>query len=82
MNNKMINISDKENSSNNIDCASLSLEKIEELKDFKLSIRIGIAFAPKDGTTFMELYRHADQALYQTKRTGKNNYKICKNDEI
>ena len=30
MNNKMINISDKENSSNNIDCASLSLEKIEE----------------------------------------------------
>lgn len=56
--------------------------KIEELKDFKLSIRIGIAFAPKDGTTFMELYRHADQALYQTKRTGKNNYKICKNDEI
>lgn len=56
--------------------------KIEELKDFKLSIRIGIAFAPKDGTTFMKLYRHADQALYQTKRTGKNNYKICKNDEI
>ena len=55
--------------------------KIEELKDFKLSISIGIAFAPKDGTTFMELYRHADQALYQTKRTGKNNYKIYKNDE-
>lgn len=51
------------------------------LKDFKLSISIGIAFAPKDGTTFMELYRHADQALYQTKRTGKNNYKIYKNDE-
>lgn len=45
--------------------------KIEELKDFKLPIRIGIAFAPKDGTNFMELYRHADQALYQTKRTGQ-----------
>jgi diguanylate cyclase (GGDEF)-like protein len=54
--------------------------KIEELKDFKLSISIGIAFAP-NGTTFMELYHHADQALYQTKRTGKNNYKIYKNDE-
>lgn len=54
--------------------------KIEELKDFKLSISIGIAFAP-NGTTFMELYRHANQALYQTKRTGKNNYKIYKNDE-
>lgn len=52
--------------------------KIEELKDFKLSIRIGIAFAPKDGTNFMELYRHADQALYQTKRTGKAIIKYVK----
>ena len=54
---------------------------IEELQDFKLSISVGMAFAPSNGTTFMELYRHADQALYQTKRTGKNNYKIYKNDE-
>lgn len=50
--------------------------KIEELQDFKLSISVGMAFAPSNGTTFMELYRHADHALYQTKRTGKNNYKI------
>ena len=49
--------------------------KIEELQDFKLSISVGMAFAPSNGTTFMELYRHADHALYQTKRTGKNNYK-------
>ena len=55
--------------------------KIEELQDFKLSISVGRAFAPSNGTTFMELYRHADHALYQTKRTGKNNYKIYKNDE-
>lgn len=54
---------------------------IEELQDFKLSISVGMAFAPSNGTTFMELYRHADHALYQTKRTGKNNYKIYKNDE-
>ena len=52
--------------------------KIEELQDFKLSISVGMAFAPSNGTTFMELYRHADHALYQTKRTGKNNYKIYK----
>ena len=58
----------------------LNLEFSLYFKDFKLSISIGIAFAP-NGTTFMELYRHADQALYQTKRTGKNNYKIYKNDE-
>lgn len=55
--------------------------KIEELKDFKLSISVGMAFAPSNGKTFMELYRHADQALYQTKRAGKNSYKIYKNDE-
>ena len=55
--------------------------KIEELQDFKLSISVGMAFAPSNGTTFMELYRHADHALYQTKRIGKNNYKIYKNDE-
>ena len=55
--------------------------KIEELQHFKLSISVGMAFAPSNGTTFMELYRHADHALYQTKRTGKNNYKIYKNDE-
>lgn len=55
--------------------------KIEELQDFKLSISVGMAFTPSNGTTFMELYRHADHALYQTKRTGKNNYKIYKNDE-
>ena len=55
--------------------------KIEELQDFKLSISVGMAFAPSNGTTFMELYRHADHALYQTKRTGKKNYKIYKNDE-
>ena len=48
--------------------------KIEELQDFKLSISVGMAFAPSNGTTFMELYRHADHALYQTKRTGKNNW--------
>lgn len=52
--------------------------KIEELQGFKLSISVGMAFAPNNGTTFMELYRHADHALYQTKRTGKNNYKIYK----
>lgn len=55
--------------------------KIEELQGFTLSISIGIAFAPSHGTTFIELYRHADHALYQSKRSGKNNYKIYENDE-
>lgn len=55
--------------------------QIEELQGFKLSISVGIAYAPKQGTTFMELYRHADQALYKTKRSGKNGYNVYKRDE-
>lgn len=48
---------------------------------FRQTDIVGMAFAPSNGTTFMELYRHADHALYQTKRTGKNDYKIYRNDE-
>lgn len=55
--------------------------KIPELQDFVLSISVGMAYAPSQGTTFMELYRHADHALYQIKRSGKNNYNIYKSDE-
>lgn len=38
----------------------------------KLTCSIGIAFAPVHGTSFAELYIHADQALYSAKKTGKN----------
>lgn len=36
-----------------------------------IRISIGIAFAPKDGATYEELYRAADQALYAAKQNGK-----------
>ena len=31
---------------------------------------------PKDGTTFGELYKHADEALYTTKRNGRDGFSI------
>ena len=56
------------------------IEKIHSLEfpDFKeeLSASIGIAFAPKDGDCYMDLYKCADTALYQTKQNGKDGYRV------
>lgn len=43
---------------------------------WQLSASIGVAFYPEDGTDFASLYRNADQALYMTKKRGKNGYTI------
>jgi len=40
----------------------------------EVSISIGIAMAPQDGSSFMELYKKADKALYHVKNRGKNGY--------
>lgn len=42
------------------------------LADLKVSISIGISFSHGIGTTFEELYRKADIALYRAKDSGKN----------
>lgn len=54
---------------------------IDELENLQLSISVGIAYAPSQGTTFQELYRNADHALYQRKRTGKNGYNVYQKSE-
>ena len=43
---------------------------------FQISASIGAAIYPQHGTTYEELYAHADEAQYQAKRTGKNNHCI------
>lgn len=40
--------------------------------DHIISGSVGIAVSPKDGASFEELYHHADIALYQAKRDGRN----------
>ena len=40
-----------------------------------ITVSIGIAFAPRDGTTPDDLLRTADGAMYQVKECGKNGYR-------
>ncbi len=39
-----------------------------------VSASVGIALYGKDGSSFEELYKHADLALYHSKNTGKDKY--------
>ncbi len=55
--------------------------RVEEMGDRELTISVGISIAPDHGNTFMELYRNADLALYETKRGGKNGYSVYRQEK-
>ena len=42
----------------------------------KVSVSVGIASSQSDRADYVELYRCADLALYETKRKGKDTYTI------
>lgn len=44
-------------------------------EDFEIRVSMGIALAPQDGTEYEELFLHADQALYASKRAGRQRYR-------
>lgn len=48
---------------------------------YHATLSIGIAFYPKDGTTYEELLHHADQALYQAKSKGKHTFAFYQEEE-
>lgn len=53
------------------------LEKISQPyqvnhREFQLSCSIGASLFPKDGVTVDELINHADSAMYQAKKSGRN----------
>lgn len=48
----------------------------DEMNGKGITISVGIALAPEHGKTYMNLYRSADQALYETKRNGRNGFAI------
>ncbi|MDA0234985.1 MAG: EAL domain-containing protein, partial [Proteobacteria bacterium] len=44
--------------------------------EFRATVSVGIALFPRDGTTAEDLTRHADAAMYQVKRSGKNAFRF------
>ncbi len=46
----------------------------KEGKEYHISVSIGVAIYSTDGTTYGELYRCSDAALYQAKDQGKNQF--------
>lgn len=49
-----------------------------EGKEVAISASVGAALAPVHGTDFTQLYEKADSALYQVKKSSKNDYMIYK----
>lgn len=45
-------------------------------KENKVTLSVGIAVYPYDGSTYEELLRKADIALYESKHDGKNSYTV------
>lgn len=46
------------------------------VKDYNVSLSIGIAFYPDDSTDFNRLIKMADAAMYVSKKAGKRGYRI------
>ncbi|WP_303869252.1 bifunctional diguanylate cyclase/phosphodiesterase [Acetobacterium wieringae] len=58
-----------------------SLRQPLTAKSLLVTPSIGIAFYPQHGTNHETLLSHADKAMYQAKKQGKNNYQIYKPDQ-
>lgn len=57
-------------------CRHLATKISREEGEVIVSVTIGIAMMPRDGSDFDTLYRHADEALYYIKEHGKNGYEF------
>lgn len=55
-------------------CEAVRKLKVEGEAGTHISMSIGIAVAPAQGSTFQELYSKADKALYTAKENGRDNY--------
>ena len=49
-------------------------------QELHVSMSIGVALYPKDGSSTEELMKHADMAMYRAKADGGNNYRLFSSD--
>ncbi|MEH6446266.1 MAG: EAL domain-containing protein [Oceanospirillaceae bacterium] len=49
---------------------------------FNVSVSIGVTFYPQDSVDADQLMRHADQAMYVAKESGKNCYHLFDTDQV
>jgi len=57
--------------------AEVSKTHFDIESNLDLGVSLGIAFYPNHGNKLDELIRMADNAMYQVKCEGKNNYRLC-----
>ena len=58
-------------------CAILKEDYFNGDTTVQVTASIGMALYPDSGTSYEELFKTADEALYSVKQNGKDNYKIA-----
>lgn len=77
----------------NIPDRQIAINKVELIQDifgeslrselgYQINCSIGISFYPDDGNDFETLLEHADIAMYQSKKNGKNQFQIYQGEGV
>lgn len=56
--------------------ASLATLLVENNPEYRLSLSVGFCLYPAGGASYEELFKHADEALYNAKRGGKGRFAL------
>ncbi len=57
-------------------CKQIDLIYEQDGHSIRVTTSVGVAFAPRDGKDFDQLFENADIAMYKSKNSGKCNYSI------